>query len=71
MARISMHLDSATADEARGFLLAFQQTRELGLPANGQMDMPTVQIMGIGWHINTPPMRLDRACAMAELLNGT
>lgn len=69
MARISMHLDSATAEEARSFLLAFQLTRSLGLPPNGQKDLPTVEMMGIGWHINTPPMGLDRAHAMGELIS--
>ena len=62
MARISMQLDSATAEEARSFLLAFQRTESRGLP--------TVQMMGIGWHITTPPMQLDRARAMGKLLNG-
>jgi hypothetical protein len=70
MARISIHLDSATAEEAAAFLAAFQRTSEMGLPAN-PVDLPTVKLVGIGWHINTPAMRPDRAMAMNRLLEAS
>jgi hypothetical protein len=66
---ISMRLGGATAEEARDFLVAYQRTRAYGLPHNGAADKPTVEMLGIGWTITTPPMTPDRAGAMAALLN--
>lgn len=67
MTNISLHLGSANAEEARAFLVAFQQTRDMGLPAQ-ITKLPTVEMMGIGWEITTPSMRPDRAVAMVDRL---
>lgn len=67
MSRITLRLDSATADEAETFLCAFQRTKDFGLPSN-PLNKPTVEIIGIGWTITTPAMGRDRAIAMCELL---
>lgn len=67
MATVSLQLGSATAEEARAFVLAFQTTREYGLPKQITTE-PTVQIMGVGWHVQTPSMSLARAMAMAAKL---
>jgi hypothetical protein len=70
MARITLSLDSATADEAREFLFAFQRSLseddKVGLPHGGiDWDRPTVRVAGSSWTITTPPIGLDHA---AELM---
>ena len=65
MARITLKIDSATADEARAFVLAFQSTRrnhELPRQLNTE---PTVEIVGVGWHVTTPALTAEHAAAMA------
>jgi hypothetical protein len=66
--RITLSIDSATADQAREFVLAFQITRPYGLPAQGTT-VPTVTMMGIGWGVTTPAMEMDRGVAMMRLLD--
>jgi hypothetical protein len=69
MARITLSLDSATADQAREFLFAFQRALteddKCGLPDGGiQWEEPTVKVMGLSWTITTPPISLDHAAEM-------
>jgi hypothetical protein len=69
MARITLNLDSATADEAREFLFAFQRSLseddKVGLPHGGiDWDRPTVRVAGSSWTITTPPIGLDHAAEM-------
>jgi len=70
MTRLTLSLDSASADEARAFLLAYQRALteddKVGLP-DGDIawDQPTVKVMGLGWHITTPSISVETA---AELM---
>lgn len=61
--RVTVKIDSATAAEAEAFVRAFQQTRDHGMPGQTPM-VPTVQIMGIGWGIETPALYPDHANAL-------
>ena len=63
MPRITIELDSATADQARELVLSFQRTRDVGEPLVGQTE-PTIRMMGIGWGITLPPMCGERAAAI-------
>lgn len=53
--RVTIEIDSATADEARSLIVAFQRTRDMGLPAQIGTE-PTIRMMGIGWGVTTPAM---------------
>lgn len=66
--RVTIGIDSASADEARDFLVAFQATR--GMPGEPVVleERPTAQIMGACWTITTPAISPRRATAMAEVL---
>ena len=64
--RMSIKLDSATASEARDFIVAYQVTRDKTL-AVGLHKKPTVDIMGDGFGVETPPIEPERAVqVMAE-----
>jgi hypothetical protein len=65
--RVTITIDSATAEEARALVVAFQRTREMGLPKL-LSELPTVQIMGMGWGVETPPMYLDRAVQVVSTM---
>jgi hypothetical protein len=67
MATMTLSIGSATAEEARAFVLAFQ-TSSLAFELPRQVTRePTVKIMGIGWHVTTPLMSREHAAAMSAM----
>ena len=61
--RMTLSIDSATSDEAKDFIFAWQRTRHFGNPAS-LSEEPTVRMAGIGWGVTLPPCRRDRAEAI-------
>ncbi len=61
--RMTLSIDSATADEAKDLIFAWQRTRHFGKPAS-PTDDPTVRMAGIGWGVTLPPCDHDRAQAI-------
>lgn len=56
--RVTLKIDSATADEARALVVAWQRS----VPRDDAgTDAPTVTMMGIGWGITCPPIDVVRA----------
>ena len=67
MTTMRLEIGSATADQAREFIIAFQRTRAIGLPSEHEVDL-SVRIAGIGWHVGTPNMSPERAAEMMAIL---
>ena len=62
-----LEIGSATAEEARAFLVAYQRSRPAEvLPALDER--PEAWIVGVGWHVGTPSMSPERAAAMMAIL---
>ena len=70
MARVTLKIDSATAEEARAFVLAFQTTRNNHALPPQLTRTPIVEIVGEGWHVTTPALTPGHAADMAaDVLN--
>lgn len=61
--RVTLSIDSASADEATAFLFAFQRTRNL---LSQEVGEPTARMAGIGWGITTPPLGRQHATLLME-----
>lgn len=68
MARISLSIDSATAEETWNFVCAFQRTNGTAQPATLNSDC-TITIGGSAFGVKTPPMYIARANAMLAEYN--
>lgn len=69
--RLTVTIDSATADEARAFVLAFQRTRNNGHDLPRQITTePTVRVMGPwSWGVTTPALTAEHAHALSIEFN--
>ena len=59
--RMTLKIDSATADEAHDFIFAYQRAMLADDKSTNTMTQPTVQILGVGWHVTTPPLTHEQA----------
>ena len=70
-ARITIAIDSATADEAHVFVGAFQRfNKDAILPPHYGVKLPTVTIMGTwSWNVTLPPIKAEDANAFLAKWN--
>lgn len=62
--RVRLEIDSATDDEAKAFVFAFQRSRHALMEDNTKE--PSVRMAGTGWGVTTAPLSPPHAAAMME-----
>lgn len=62
--RVRLEIDSATDEEAKAFVFAFQRTRHALMEDSAKE--PCVRLAGVGWGVTTAPLAPHHAALMME-----